>query len=480
MGLPQPPRLIQHRRRLDGLPLAQEQLAASRQGACLEERTLEAEGDRLELLDRRPGGIEVTRRQGDLHMRWQEPRPVGKILGPAVAACRSERPAERAPGVVELAPRQLEQGQAGLGIVAVLVGSVELGRRAFEVAHPQADLADRVVREPQAVEQAEALELLARLASLLLGPRPVAAEHLQLGPMDLADAREATGAVALHPALALVRPLARALQVADVPAAPDRHAEDVARHAEVQLPARGRCGALVDVLHPARHIAHHQLGDPAERGRHVELVRGVVAARDLDRLVRKLDAVIESARVDRGLRRVDEGPGVQPVLGLVREETLGTSRPAAARRAREPAVRLVGEAHRGPGRIDIPALLRVLVERALEDGGGVIRLGQPPRGGAEQLQVLAGEVAVAVGLGECGDCSRPVMASCRVPAGLQGLDHGARIVRRTSSRPSGCQIADSPRAVDCRERAPCPNASCNACQPSTSIARPPLTAGSAR
>ena len=82
----------------------------------------------------------------------------------------------------------------GLGVVPVLVGAVERLRRAVEIAHPQPDLADLVLRVPDGVHEPEPLELLARLARLLLGLRPLSAEHLELRAMDPADARIAADA----------------------------------------------------------------------------------------------------------------------------------------------------------------------------------------------------------------------------------------------------------------------------------------------
>ncbi len=81
----------------------------------------------------------------------------------------------------------------------MLVGLVERHRRPVEVAHPAADLADGGLGEAERVEETEPLELLARLAGLLLGLRPLAVEHLELSPMDPADSRVAGGPVPEHP-----------------------------------------------------------------------------------------------------------------------------------------------------------------------------------------------------------------------------------------------------------------------------------------
>ena len=119
--------------------------------------------------------------------------------------------------LVHLAGRQL-QGARRLGVVPILVGAVELLRGGVEVAHPHPDLAHLVVGETEDVHQAEALELLACVARILLRARPVAAQHLHLGAVDLADARISADRLPPHPAFGLVGPLPGALQVAHVPA----------------------------------------------------------------------------------------------------------------------------------------------------------------------------------------------------------------------------------------------------------------------
>ena len=127
---------------------------------------------------------------------------------------------------------------AGLPVIAELVCAVERSGRPVQVAHPEPDLADLVVGEPEAVVQTEALELLAGLAGLQLGLWPLPAEHLQFRAMDTADARIAAHRLTAHPALALIGPLARALEVADVPTGRDGVAQDVARDPKTRVGRR--------------------------------------------------------------------------------------------------------------------------------------------------------------------------------------------------------------------------------------------------
>ena len=146
----------------------------------------------------------------------------------------------------ELATREVQERETGHRVVAELIGTVERLPGGVEVAHPQPDLAHLVLREPDGVHEAEPLELDARLAGGLLGLGPLAAEHLELRPMHLADPGIATDRLAPHPALGLIGPLRGAPEVAGVPARRDRVAVDVARDAKAE-PARGRGrGSLVD------------------------------------------------------------------------------------------------------------------------------------------------------------------------------------------------------------------------------------------
>ena len=184
---------------------------------------------------------------------------VARSAAPSAARGRGERAADRARRLVDLATGQLEERQPGLGVVAVLVRSLEcLGRR-VQVAHPQPDLADLVLGVADGIQEPEALELLAGLARLLLGLGPQAAEHLELGAMDAADARVAAHGLATHPALALVRPLRRPLEIPDVPTGGDRVAVDVARDAEVELARRRGRRRLVDEREAGLPVAREDL-----------------------------------------------------------------------------------------------------------------------------------------------------------------------------------------------------------------------------
>ena len=108
---------------------------------------------------------------------------------------------------LDIAAGQVEERHPGLGVVSELIRPLERFGRRVEVAHPQPDLADLVLGIADGIQKPVALELLAGLTRLLLGLGPVAAEHLELGAMDAADARVAAHGLATHPALALLGPL---------------------------------------------------------------------------------------------------------------------------------------------------------------------------------------------------------------------------------------------------------------------------------
>src|SRR5207247_5648695 len=138
----------------------------------------------------------------------------------------------------------------------------------------------------------EAPELLAGLARLLFRLRPVAVEHLELGAMHAADARIAGGAVATHPALALGRPLAGPLEVADIAAARQHSAVDVARGPPLEL-TRGGCGGrLVEVGEALLHLADEDLGHALEAHRRIQDVGEGDTAGGVHGLVGECDALL--------------------------------------------------------------------------------------------------------------------------------------------------------------------------------------------
>src|SRR4029078_7368017 len=181
------------------------------QGAPFEDVRLVALRYRLELIDSTARSVQVVAGEGDVDRCRQQPSPC-RLIRRALAGRRcSQRSRDRAPRIVELAARQMEERQAGLPVVAELVGTLERLGRAVQVAHAKPDLPDLVVGESQAVVQAEPLKLLAGLTRFQRVLRPLAAQHLQLRSVDTADARIAAECLTAHPALALVRPLGRAL-----------------------------------------------------------------------------------------------------------------------------------------------------------------------------------------------------------------------------------------------------------------------------
>src|SRR4029078_2582286 len=194
--------------------------------------------------------------------------PRGLIHRTFARRCCGQRALDGAPGILELTACPLQDSKPGLPVVAELIRTLERRGRALKVAHPQPDLPDLVVGESQALTHAKPLELLAGLTRFLLGLWPLAAEHLQLRSVNSADARISAQCLTPHPALALVAPLARALQIADVPTGGDRVAQDVARDPEVELARRRRCRRLIEKRQPFRNVALVQLAIALEARRH--------------------------------------------------------------------------------------------------------------------------------------------------------------------------------------------------------------------
>ena len=220
----------------------------------------------------------------------------------------------------------MEEREAGLPVIAKLVRPLECIGRPLQVSHSEPDLADLVVGEPEAIVQTEPLELLAGLACLQLGLWPLAAEHLQLRSMDAADARIAAHRLTAHPALAFVGPLARALEIADVPTGGDRVAQDVARDPKIELARGCRCCRLIEERQTHLHVALVHFAVALEARRH-ELHVGVpVLPRHGDRAIR----VREAVRHPVVHHRADGGEQMQPRvharLGHALEQSRGASR----------------------------------------------------------------------------------------------------------------------------------------------------------
>ena len=192
------------------------------------------------------GRLEVAGGDRDVDLRRQEAAPRRPIGWPAIAGGSRQSPGDRALCLVDLATRQLEERKPGLRVVTVVVGALERLARRIQVAHPEAYLADEIVRVPDPEHQAKSLELLTCLTGLLLGFRPLTSKHLQLGAMNSAHTRIPTHRLSAHPSLGLVGPLRGTLEVSDVPARRHRVAEDLACVEEAKLAGRGGRRRLVD------------------------------------------------------------------------------------------------------------------------------------------------------------------------------------------------------------------------------------------
>ena len=272
---------------------------------------MEVGRDRLQLIDRRAGRLEVTRRQRDVDLGWEQSRPGRSVGGSFGAGRRGKRASDRAFGLVDLTAGQVEEGDPGLCVMAVLVRPVEGFAGRVQVAHPQANLAHLVLRVAHGIQKPEALELDAGLARFLLGLRPLAVEPLQLRAMHATDAWVAAHRLATHPALPFVRPLARPLEIADVSAGGDRVAVDVAGGPELELAGSGGRGGLIDQRETSVQVPREDLAHALEAHRQVVGIEIVVFLGELDRPVGEVDALRQLARHQRSECMEDRDPGVR-------------------------------------------------------------------------------------------------------------------------------------------------------------------------
>ena len=191
-------------------------------------------GDLLELAPGHSGGFDVVLRQRDLHVRGQQRGPLQRLRGLA------DRPADRGRRGPDVALRQPQQRQAGLGLAPQAaglaigrLGRVELAPQAQHLALLVGGLAHGALVHHAA---RQALPEPAQLAERLL---PGASERHELGTVHVADARVGDHVgLLLAPARQRGRPLARAAQLVRVLAEADRVAVDEARGDRRELPRR--------------------------------------------------------------------------------------------------------------------------------------------------------------------------------------------------------------------------------------------------
>ena len=313
----------------------------------------------------------------------------------------------------------MEQGLAGLGVVAELVGAVEGLGRPVQIAHPEPDLPDLVMGEAERVAQAESLQLLAGLARLQLGFGPLPAEHLQLGAMHAADPGIAADRLTTHPAFALVGPLAGTLEIADVPAGRDGVAEDVARDPQVELAGRRRGRRLLEQADALRQIALVHRASALE-ARRQELGVGVaVLPCDCDRAIHEREAVVHPVVHDGAHRGEHVQPGVHARLRQILEQSSGAAQPSPTHRRGETPEGLVTEDERHPGGVGRSVRRHVAGERSFQQVGRVVESAGPPGSLAHQQEVVGPQDGLALRRGERVERVRPGMPFDGLPAEIK-------------------------------------------------------------
>ena len=203
-----------------------------------------------------------------------------------------------------------------------------------EVAHPQPDLAELVIRLAGVVGR-EGRELLACAPGLVLGVRPRAEEPHDLGAPDPADAGEAVDGLALAPARRRVGPFLASRVVRELAAGADHVAEHGAGRVRPELAADGRDGHLLEVLPALLEVAasDEDLAAPHDGPRLEVAVAG--ARTELDGASHVLERPVELTGVPRELGVSDREVAVRGGLGTVGEEALGAREPALGRRGLE-------------------------------------------------------------------------------------------------------------------------------------------------
>ena len=262
--------------------------------------------------------------------------------------------------------------------MTVVVGALERLARRVQVAHPEAYLADEIVRVPDPEHQAKSLELLTGLTGLLLGFRPLTSKHLQLGAMNSAHTRIPTHRLSAHPSLGLVGPLRSTLEVSDVPARRHRVAEDLACVEEAKLAGRSGRRRLVDQGQARSPIPGGDLGHALERHRRKQCVRAALPASNLHRPLGDLDGLGEVRGDQFAESAIGEQGGVDPRFRLRFKQVLGAGQPSHPDRHGAALEGLVSESECDLGGVGGPAHIAVARECPLECLGRIGGSAGPP------------------------------------------------------------------------------------------------------
>ena len=197
--------------------------------------------------------------------------------------------------------REPQQGETGLRVVAEILSAAERHLRSLEVAEPQPNLAELVLRHA-GVHHAESRDLLARTGCFAIRFLEVAQHPQELAPVDPTDPWESLDGLAIEPTTRCVGPFDATAIAREVATEAHHVGEDRPGRISAELaPGRRRRDllhepvalgqpALVDQEHGAAHHAPRSevpvaraLGDPhraidqPERSREVSRARAASA-----------------------------------------------------------------------------------------------------------------------------------------------------------------------------------------------------------
>ena len=423
--------------------------------------------DLPEGVDRRPGQRAVTGGEGDLDLRRKEAGP-----GPSIPRRIRDRGIDGDAGRLDLALRQPDEGEGGLGRPAALVGLAQGGFCPFEVALQPPDVADRV--EPVRLWRRglEPPEFHRRALEFLLRAVPGPGHGRHFGTMHATDPREPGERLPIAVALGRLDPFARPPVVGQVAAGADHPARGDARRERRQLAVDRRERRLLHHRHAIGGRARRDLERAQVDHRERLQVRVGRPFADPHGLVRQGQGAIEVAACGGHLAAQERQVAVDVGVPGRFDEPLRP--PDPCRRDRE----LAGE-HVLPADIerDVRRALGVAgglvgLERPFLRGKLVIRVRREERGLRQGLQVPSTERRSANRRGSAGrtppsrrgERARPVpprpgpgrwrwVASISLMG--SSLCHSELVTPSSArSRPSvrGCRRASGPRAWGRRRR----------------------------
>src|SRR5919201_240935 len=147
------------------------------------------------------GPVALSQRNGDLRRKKSRSSQWARFL--------AEAPPDGCGGCVAFSFRKVQQGETGVGVTSQFMGLMKRVSRFGEIAAPETDLANQVLRF-SGIADMEIAQLVKGASRIKLCLPPCTPQADNISPMDAAHPRKAGDRHPLAPATSCFRPLAGA------------------------------------------------------------------------------------------------------------------------------------------------------------------------------------------------------------------------------------------------------------------------------